>query len=149
MRPITGLNLSLRPRSDRLIVKWVKRWLKSSESATGCQKWLFKFKRKQLKERRERGETLWFPCNADLEKLCGGHDVQSGGFYAQKAAGCVWFRITVTHWLCSFQGEIFFLRSLLPSRSCSLLSSRTPESRRSHAVAKVGSRLNFTPYFSY
>lgn len=111
MRPITGLNLSIRPRSDRLIVKWVKRWLKSSESATGCQKWLFKFKRKQLKERRERGETLWFPCNADLEKLWGGHDVQSGGFYAQKAAGCVWFRITVTHWLCSFQGEIFFKES--------------------------------------
>lgn len=146
MRPITGLNLPLRPRSDRLIVKWVKRWLKSSESATGCQKWLFKFKRKQLKERGGKhfdflATRTWRSCAADM--MC-----RVADFTRRKPLGAFDFGLLWHTGCVVFRGR-FFLRSLLPSRSCSLLSSRTPESRRSHAVAKVGSRLNFTPYFSY
>lgn len=116
MRPITGLNLSLRPRSDRLIVKWVKRWLKSSESATGCQKWLFKFKRKQLKERGGKhfdflATRTWRSCSADM--MC-----RVADFTRRKPLGAFDFGLLWHTGCVVFRGRFFFFKE---SASLSLL----------------------------
>ena len=66
------------------------------------------------------------------ERLIGGHHEHIGGFYAQRAAGCIWFRITVTTCLKK-GGDIFFFFFLLEesasSRSCSLSSGFLQDSR--------------------
>lgn len=128
------------PFRSTLIGNWVKQWLERSESPppprvreVACFKWI---------------PVQRFDC---AEKQIGGHHAQIGAFYAQKAAECVWFRIIVTTRDEFFErGEIFFSGVCFLSLLFAVL--RVPaglQSRRAHAVAKVGFVSLLETYFEF
>lgn len=95
-------------------------------------KWIATKKKK--KERKEKSTFIL------TEKQIGGHHAQIGGFNTQKATGCVWFRITVTHRTSFFfkGGDFFGVCFLSLLFAVLRVPAGLPQSRRAHAVAKVG-----------